>query len=36
VIPTAGAEIQALIAKLYATPPTVVDRMKRAMAEGGN
>ena len=33
-VATPGAEIQALVAKLYATEPAIVDRMKKAM-EGG-
>jgi len=30
--PTSGAEVQALIAKVFATPPRIVERLKRAIA----
>ena len=30
-VPTSGEEIQAIVAKLYATPPAIVERMKKAM-----
>jgi tripartite-type tricarboxylate transporter receptor subunit TctC len=30
-----GEEVQAIVERLYATPPAIIERMKRATASGG-
>ena len=36
ILPRSGADLQALMARVYATPKPVVERLKRLLASAGN